>query len=50
MEQIILAYSLPKETIAIIMMLYKNIKAIVHSSDGETGFFNIVVRALQGDR
>ena len=29
MEQIILAYGPPKETITIIMMLYKNTKAMV---------------------
>ena len=42
MEQILLAYSLPKETVKAIMMLYKNTKAMVCSPDGNT-------RVLQGD-
>ena len=33
MEQILLAYGLPKETITAIMMLYKNTKVKVHSPD-----------------
>ena len=49
MEQILLAYSLPKETIAAIMMLYKNTKVNVRSLDGDTDYFNIVVGELQGD-
>ena len=47
MEQIILAYSLPKETVTITMMLYKIMKAMVHSYDGNAGFFNIVMGVLQ---
>ena len=39
MEQILLVYSLPKETTAAIMMLYKNTKVKVHSQDGDTDFF-----------
>ena len=35
MEQILLAYGLPKEIVAAIMMLYKNTKVKVHSSDGD---------------
>ncbi len=35
MEQILFIYSLPKETIAAIMMPYKNTKVKVHSPDGE---------------
>ena len=31
------------------MMLYKNTKAIVHSSDGNTNFFDIVAGVLKGD-
>ena len=42
MEQVLLAYSLPKETIATIMMLYKNTKVKVHSPDWNTDFFDIV--------
>ena len=44
MEQILLAYGLPKETVTAIMMLYKNKKVKVHSPDGHTDFFNIVAR------
>ena len=38
MEQILLAYGLPKETVAAIMMLYKNTKVEVRSSDGDRLF------------
>ena len=47
MEQIHVASGLPKETIAAIMMLYKNTK--VRSLNGDTDFFNIVAGVLQGD-
>ena len=47
MEQILLAYGLLKETVTAIMMLYKNTK--VHSPDGDTDFFDIVVGVLQGN-
>ena len=30
-------------------MLYKNMKAMVRSPDGDTDFFNIVAGILQGD-
>ena len=49
MEQILLAYGLPKETVPVIMMLYRNIKVKVHSPDGDTDHFDIVAGALQGD-
>ena len=49
MEQILLAYGLPKETVIVIMMLYTNTKAMVHSPDDDTDFFNIVTGVLQGD-
>ena len=49
MEQILLAYGLPKETIAAIMILYRNTKVKVHTSDGDTDYFNIVADVLQGD-
>ena len=42
MEQILLAYDLPKETIAAIMMLYKNVKVDFRSPDGDTDYFGIV--------
>ena len=49
MEQILLAYGLPKESVAVIMMLYRNNKVKVHSPDGDTDYFNIVASVLQGD-
>ena len=49
MEEIPLSYGLLKETVSVIMMLYKNIKAMVHSSDGDTKFFNIIAEVLQED-
>ena len=49
MEQILLTYGLPKETVAAIMMLYKNTKVKVHSQDRDTDYFNIVAGVLQGD-
>ena len=49
MEQILLTYGLPKETVAVIMMLYKNTKVKVRSPDGDTDYFNIIAGVLQGD-
>ena len=49
MEQILLAYGLPKQTITAIMMLYRNIKVKVRSPDGDTDYFDIVGGVLQGD-
>ena len=49
MEQILLAYSLPKETIAAITILYRNTKVKVRSLDGDTEYFHIVAGVLQGD-
>ncbi len=49
MEQIIRAYGLPKETVAAIMMLYRNTKVKVHSLDGNTDYFDIIAGVLQGD-
>ena len=48
-EQILLAYSIPKETVAAIMILYRNTKVKVRSPDGETDYFDIVAGVLQGD-
>ena len=48
MEQILLAYSLPKETVAAIMMLYRNTKVKVRPLDGDTDYFDIVAGVLQG--
>ena len=49
MEQILLAYGLPKETVAAIMMLYKNTKVNVNSLAGHTDYFDVKVGVLQGD-
>ena len=49
MEQILRAYGLPKETVAAIMILYRNNKVKVCSPDGDTEYFNIVAGVLQGD-
>ena len=49
MEQILLAYSIPKETVAAIAILYRNTKVKVRSPDGDTEYFNIVAGVLQGD-
>ena len=50
MEQILLAYGLPKETLAAITILYRNTKLKVRSLDGDTECFNLVARVLQGDK
>ena len=49
MEQILLAYCLPKETVAAIMMFNKKTKVKVHSLDGDTDIFDIVAGVLRGD-
>ena len=49
MEQILLTYGIPKETIAAIMILYRNTKVKVRSPDGDTEYFDIVAGVLQGD-
>ena len=49
MEQILLAYGLPKETVVAIIMLYRNTKVKVRSLDGDTDYFDIVTGVLQGD-
>ena len=46
MEQILLAYGLLKETIAAIMMLYRNTKVKVCSPDGDIDYFDIVAGVL----
>ena len=38
MEQLLLAYGRPKKIVTIIMKLYKNMKAMVCSPDGNTNF------------
>ena len=49
MEQILLAYGLPKETVAAIIILYRNTKVKVRTPDGDTEYFGIVAGVLQGD-
>ena len=49
MEQILLAYSLPKETVAAITILYRNTKVKVRSQDGDTEYFDIVAGLLPRD-
>ena len=49
MEQILLAYGLPKETVAAITILYRSTKVKVRSPDGDTEYFDIVAGVLQGD-
>ena len=49
MEQILLANGIPKETVAAIMILYRNTKVKVRSPDGDTDYFDIVAGVLQGD-
>ena len=49
MEQILLAYGLPKETVAAIMILYRNTKVKVHSPEVDTDYFDIIAGVLQGD-
>ena len=48
MEQILLAYGIPKETVAAITILYRNTKVKVRSPDGDTEYFDIVAGVLQG--
>ena len=49
MEKILLAYGLPKETVAAIMMPYRNTKIKVCSLDGDIDNFDIVVGLQQRD-
>ena len=49
MEQILLVYGIPKETVAAIKILYRNTKVKVRSPDGDTEYFDIVAGVLQGD-
>ena len=49
MEQILLAYSLLKETVAAITILYRNTRVKVRSPDGDTEYFDIVAGVLQVD-
>ena len=49
MEQILLACSIPKETVAAIITFYRNTKMKVGSPDGDTEYFDIVAGVLQRD-
>ena len=49
MEPILLAFDVPKETVAAIRMQYKNTKLKVCSPDEDTDYFDIEVGPLQGD-
>ena len=49
MERILLAYGLPEETVAAIMILYRNTKVEVRSPDRDTDYFDIVAGVLQRD-
>ena len=49
MKQILLAYDLPKETVAAITIRYRSTKVKVRSPDGDTEYFDIVAGVLQGD-
>ena len=49
MEKILLAYGVPKETVAAITILYRNTKLKVRSPDGDTEYFDIVAGVLKGD-
>ena len=49
MEQILLAYGIPKKTVAAITILYRNTKVKVRSLDADTEYFDIVAGVLKGD-
>ena len=49
MEQILLAYGIPKETVAAITILYRNTKVKVRSPDRDTEYFDIAAGVLQRD-
>ena len=49
MDQILLNYGLHRETVAAIMIFYKNTKVKVCSPNGDTYFFDIIAGVLQGD-
>ena len=49
MEQMLLAYGLPKETVTAITILYRNTKVKVCSLDGDTEYFDVAAGVLQGD-
>ena len=48
-KQILQAYGFSKETVTVIIMLYKDIEAMVHLPDGDTDYFDIFAGILQED-
>ena len=46
MEHILLAYGIPKETLASMTILYRNTKLKVRSPNGDTEYFDIVAGVL----
>ena len=49
MEQILLVYGLPKETVAAITILYRNTKVKTRSPDEDIEYFDVVAGVLLGD-
>ena len=49
LEEILLAYGLPKDIFAVIIMFCRNMKTTVHSPNGDIDFFNTVAGVLQGN-
>ncbi len=47
MEQILLVYGIPKETMAAIIIRYQNMIVKIHLPDGDTYFLDIVAGVLQ---
>ena len=50
MEHILLAYGIPKETVAAITIHYRNTKVKVRSPDGDTEYFDIVAGVLKEEK
>ena len=49
MKQILLAYGIPKETVTVMIMFYRNTKAKFRSLDGDIHFLNIAAGVQQGN-
>ena len=50
MKDILIIYGIPTEIVNAILMLYKNIRSLVRSPDGDTPFFYITTEVLHGDK
>ena len=50
MKDILNIYGIPSEIVNAILMLYKNIRSMVRSPDGDTPFFYITTEVLHGDK